>query len=87
MKQVKKASKEFGMRLELKYCERCGGLWLRPSGGAQAYCVPCAREMAKLPKSPREDEELELGGSCWDDESDCHTRHDDGRREDTGGAA
>jgi Zn-finger nucleic acid-binding protein len=35
--------------LELKYCERCGGLWLRPVGGGQIYCGICARAMAELP--------------------------------------
>src|SRR5258708_30331713 len=35
--------------LELKYCERCGGLWLRPAGGGQVYCVACARAMGELP--------------------------------------
>ncbi len=35
--------------LELKYCERCGGLWLRPVGGGQIYCTICARAMAELP--------------------------------------
>jgi len=42
--------------LELKYCERCGGLWLRPVGGGQVYCVICGRVMADLPppaKAPR----------------------------------
>jgi len=37
------------LQLELKYCERCGGLWLRPVGGGQIYCVPCAREIGELP--------------------------------------
>jgi hypothetical protein len=37
------------LRLELKYCERCGGLWLRPSGGPQIYCVTCAREVRTMP--------------------------------------
>jgi hypothetical protein len=37
------------LQFELKYCERCGGLWLRPAGGGQVYCVACGREMAKLP--------------------------------------
>ena len=27
---------------ELKYCERCGGLWLRPVSGGQIYCVACS---------------------------------------------
>ena len=37
------------LRFELKYCERCGGLWLRPVGGGQVYCVACGRAMAELP--------------------------------------
>lgn len=36
-------------QFELKYCERCGGLWLRPLGGGQIYCGSCSREMVKLP--------------------------------------
>jgi len=35
--------------LELKYCERCGGLWLRPTGGGQVYCVACSHAMGELP--------------------------------------
>jgi hypothetical protein len=41
-------------RFELKYCERCGGLWVRPVGGEQVYCVGCARQMAELPPGSRE---------------------------------
>jgi hypothetical protein len=37
------------LQFELKYCERCGGLWLRPMGGGQVYCVACGRAMAELP--------------------------------------
>ena len=29
--------------LELKYCERCGGLWLRQKGDAQVHCEACLR--------------------------------------------
>jgi hypothetical protein len=36
-------------KLELKYCERCGGLWLRPQGGDAVYCAPCERDIAELP--------------------------------------
>ncbi len=37
--------------LELKYCERCGGLWLRLKGSTAVYCVACRHEMAdQLPK-------------------------------------
>jgi hypothetical protein len=27
--------------IELKYCERCGGLWLRPQGSNTVYCASC----------------------------------------------
>lgn len=37
------------IRMELKYCERCGGLGLRPAGSGLSYCESCAREMAQLP--------------------------------------
>jgi hypothetical protein len=35
--------------VELKYCERCGGLWLRAKGNAGIYCRLCNREMAEYP--------------------------------------
>jgi len=42
------------MRLELKYCERCGGLWLRPTGSDLIFCAGCALVMAGLaPPWPR----------------------------------
>ncbi len=44
------------LTLELKYCERCGGLWLRPTGGGQIYCVGCAPKIAELPPASREPE-------------------------------
>ena len=38
---------------QLKYCERCGGLWLRPDGTATPYCPACERIMAALPLRAR----------------------------------
>ena len=35
-------------QLELKYCERCGGLWLRRKGCRQVYCWPCIPKMAEF---------------------------------------
>lgn len=29
------------VQLELKYCETCGGLWLRPRGSSQVDCAAC----------------------------------------------
>lgn len=38
------------IQLELKYCERCGGLWLRLKGSDQVYCATCEPLMADLPQ-------------------------------------
>ncbi len=53
-------------KVELKYCERCGGLWLRPVGGGQIYCAACAREMAQLPPGSKESNGAKLPrGPRW----------------------
>lgn len=36
------------MRMELKYCEHCGGLWVR-EGGAGVYCGKCQDKVSELP--------------------------------------
>jgi uncharacterized Zn finger protein (UPF0148 family) len=41
------------IRLELKYCERCGGLWMRTRGTGEVYCPSCAVEMLDLPVARR----------------------------------
>lgn len=35
-------------RVELKYCEHCGGLWVREGGGG-VYCEKCQPKIADLP--------------------------------------
>ena len=37
------------VQLELKYCERCGSLWLRPIGARAVYCAACVPKIADLP--------------------------------------
>ena len=39
---------EIGIELELKYCERCGGLWFRRTGQDGVYCESCAPQMAEM---------------------------------------
>jgi hypothetical protein len=39
--------------LELKYCERCGALWLRRAGGQESYCTRCFVEMEAVAR-PKE---------------------------------
>ena len=41
------------IRLELKYCERCGGLWMRARGSGDVYCPSCAVEILDLPTRRR----------------------------------
>ena len=38
---------------QLKYCESCGALWLRPDGIATPYCRNCEHLMAALPVRTR----------------------------------
>jgi len=40
------------IQLELKYCERCGGLWMRECGSENRYCGSCALQIAEYP-TPR----------------------------------
>ncbi len=54
----KKAAEATG--LELKYCERCGSLRLRPVGGEQIYCAGCSRHMDELPPAWQE-----VGNRKW----------------------
>jgi hypothetical protein len=36
-------------RVEMKYCERCGALWLRKEGSRNVYCCRCEQQMRELP--------------------------------------
>jgi Zn-finger nucleic acid-binding protein len=37
------------IQVELKYCERCGGLWLRQQGKGGVYCGSCSVLLAAMP--------------------------------------
>ena len=37
------------IQVELKYCERCGGLWLRPQRTEGVYCAGCQMRLAARP--------------------------------------
>jgi hypothetical protein len=41
------------IQMELKYCERCGGLWLRIRGSELVYCGPCSVILAGIARDPR----------------------------------
>lgn len=39
-----------GVKLDLKYCERCGGLWLRAANTEGIHCGACSAHFSALPK-------------------------------------
>ena len=41
------------IRVELKYCEACGALWLRPRNSNAPYCRRCDKVMAELSRTGR----------------------------------
>jgi hypothetical protein len=41
------------VRVELKYCEHCGGLWLRECGAGTVYCESCRQKVEDLPLPTR----------------------------------
>jgi len=41
------------VRVELKYCEHCGGLWVRERGAGVVYCDNCQPKVADLPISKK----------------------------------
>ena len=46
------SKEEKNVRVELKYCEHCGGLWLRECGSMEVCCPACLPRVAQLP-TPR----------------------------------
>ncbi len=39
------------IHVELKYCEACGALWLRPRNSQAPYCRRCEKLMAELARA------------------------------------
>jgi hypothetical protein len=60
MQEQKSENKNAVTRMELKYCECCGSLWLRESGAAQIYCRECLPDMKELPQATTRIRKLKL---------------------------
>lgn len=56
-------------RLELKYCERCGRLWLRQRGTGNVHCVVCTSEASTFPLCGHRSNRSRLLGERFDIES------------------
>lgn len=48
------------VRMELKYCERCGSLWLRECGAGVVYCGNCQLEVADLPVPKKKPQRVKI---------------------------
>jgi hypothetical protein len=53
-KTMNSAGTEHFIRVELKYCERCGELWTRRSGEVESRCQRCVAVEGQLPQLWRE---------------------------------
>jgi hypothetical protein len=60
MKSDPKDKKSEVSRVELKYCEHCGGLWLRECGAGVVYCPNCLPKVNDLPFSKKRPGRLTL---------------------------
>jgi hypothetical protein len=38
------------LRVQLKVCEGCGGLWFRPQDRTDIYCFSCAEKLKGFPR-------------------------------------
>ena len=48
------------VRVELKYCEHCGGLWVRERGTCEVYCEKCQPKVADLPVPKKRSARVQL---------------------------
>lgn len=38
------------LKIQLKVCEGCGGLWFRTQGAVDVYCSSCAKKLRGFPR-------------------------------------
>jgi len=48
-----KESNPSEIRMELKYCEQCGGLWVRERGAGVVFCEKCQAMVDEMPTQRR----------------------------------
>jgi hypothetical protein len=49
MSRSDESGKKGSVGVELKYCEHCGGLFVREKGAGMVYCEMCQPKVADLP--------------------------------------
>ena len=63
MKSSQKDKKSNEVGVELKYCEHCGGLWVRERGTGVVYCEKCQPKVADFTQSEDEIEPADSAGA------------------------
>lgn len=49
MSRDRESDRSSEVRVELKYCEHCGGLWVRERGTGNVFCEKCQGTVDELP--------------------------------------
>ncbi len=60
MSSHRKDKKVDEVRVELKYCEHCGSLWVRERGAGVVYCEKCQRMVEDLPSKKKRPGRIKL---------------------------
>jgi hypothetical protein len=60
MRSESKGRENSQVKVELKYCEHCGGLWVRERGAGTVYCDRCQAKVADLPAPKKKPGRLTL---------------------------
>jgi hypothetical protein len=61
MKNQGNEARKNEVRMELKYCERCGMLWTRECGSGVVYCNVCQPAVTELPILKKRPQSVKLG--------------------------
>ena len=61
MKTKRDDARKNEVRVELKYCERCGALWMRECGSGMIYCNGCQTDVTELPMLKKRPQTVKLG--------------------------
>ena len=61
MKNKPNDTRRTEVRVELKYCERCGALWLRECGSGLIHCNGCQAAVTELPVLKKRPQSVKLG--------------------------
>jgi hypothetical protein len=77
MKRDRKGEENKEVGMELKYCEHCGGLWVRERGAGVVYCDNCRPKVADLPAPKKRRLILPVGPHTTIEDYEIEIDHED----------